>query len=64
MTGENGPGSALDGVFTLTTNAEIVSQNQENGGQSLPDGSKKVVWTVNPNTRDAPMAVLKVSALP
>ncbi len=64
MTGEGGPGSALDGVFTLTTNAEIVSQNQEEGGQTQTDGSKKIVWTVNPNTRDAPMAVLKVSALP
>lgn len=64
LPGEDGPGSVLDGVFTLTTNAEIISQNQEDGGQDLPDGGKKFVWTVNPTTRDAPMAVLKVKALP
>lgn len=63
LSGEGGPGSALDGVFTLTTNAEIISQNQEDGGQVQPDGGKKIVWTVNPTTRDAPMAVLKVKAL-
>jgi len=64
LSGEDGPGSALDGVFTLTTNAEIVSQNQEDGGQDQPEGGKKIVWTVNPTTRDAPMAVLRVKALP
>ncbi len=64
MSGGEGPGSLLDGSFTLTTTAEVVSQNQEEGAQAQPDGSKKIVWTVNPNTRDAPMAVLQVSALP
>jgi hypothetical protein len=70
MSGMGGMGSSneraseLDGTFTLTTNAEIVSQNQEEGAQSLPDGTKKLVWTVNPNTRDAPMAVVRVNALP
>ena len=56
--------SELDGTFTLTTNAEIVSQNQEDGASSRPDGSKSLSWTITPMTRDAPMAVLRVSSLP
>jgi hypothetical protein len=64
MGGGGSPGSELDGTFTLTTTAEVVSQNQEEGAQVAPDGGKKIVWTVNPNTRDAPMAVLRVNALP
>lgn len=64
MGGSGNPGSALDGTFTLTTSADIVSQNQEDGAEVLPDGTKKLVWTVNPSTRDAPMAVLRVNALP
>jgi len=56
--------SALDGTFTLTTNAAIVSQNQEEGARSLPNGSKQIVWTANPQTREAPLAVLQLNALP
>jgi hypothetical protein len=56
--------SALDGTFTLTTNATIVSQNQEDGAQTLPDGAKKIVWKANPQTKEAPLAVLQVSPLP
>ena len=56
--------SLLDGTFTLTTAAEIVSQNQENGAERLPDGKQRISWTINPNTRDAPMAVLRVKSLP
>ena len=65
--GMPGPGSRtseLDGTFTLTTNAEIVSQNQEDGAASQPDGSKRIVWKATPTTRDAPMAVLRVATLP
>lgn len=51
---------ALDGVFTLTTNAEIVSQNQEDGAQTVPQG-KRIVWRVTPLTKEAPMATLRVS---
>jgi len=64
MAGGESPGALLDGSFTLTTTADVVSQNQEEGAQTQPDGSKKIVWTVNPNTRDAPMAVLRVAPLP
>lgn len=58
------PGARLDGKFTLMTNAEIVSQNQENDSETAPDGKKRIVWAVTPETRDAPMAVLKVQPLP
>jgi len=50
-----------EGSFTLTTNAEIVSQNQEDGATSTPQG-KQIVWKITPYTRIAPMAVLKMAA--
>ncbi|WP_150290548.1 hypothetical protein [Sphingobium estronivorans] len=50
---------ALDGTFTLTTNAEIVSQNQEDGAQDTPQG-KQIVWKVTPLTSEAPAATLRV----
>ena len=56
--------SALDGTFTLTTNAMVVSQNQEDGAQDQPGGGKKIVWKANPQTKEAPMAVLQLSPLP
>lgn len=51
---------ALNGIFTLTTDAEIVSQNQEDGAQSVPQG-KKIVWTITPLTGEAPAATLRVA---
>lgn len=51
----------LDGSFTLTTDAEIVSQNNEDGAQTA--GANKVIrWKVTSLTKDAPMAVLRVAA--
>lgn len=50
---------ALDGSFTLTTDAEIVSQNQEDGAQPSAQG-KRIVWTITPLTSEAPMATLRV----
>lgn len=59
--GGGGPDAAkaLDGRFTLTTDAEIVSQNQEDGAQADARG-KRIVWTITPQTSDAPMAVLRL----
>jgi hypothetical protein len=54
--------SKLDGTFTLTTDAEIVSQNNEDGAATAP-GGKKISWRVSPLTQDAPMAVLKLAPL-
>lgn len=62
--GAGGPGEeatkALNGTFTLTTNAVIVSQNQEEGAQSTPQG-QRIVWTVTPLTSEAPMATLRMT---
>jgi hypothetical protein len=62
-TGANAP-SELDGTFTLTTDGEIISQNQESGATTLPNGRKRIVWTATPRTKDAPTASLKLDALP
>lgn len=51
---------ALDGRFTLTTDAVIVSQNEESGAQSVPQGMR-IVWTITPQTSEAPMAVLRLA---
>ena len=55
------PASALDGVFTLDTDAEIVSQNEENGVQMVA-GRKRMVWKATPSLKQAPTAVLKLAA--
>lgn len=58
--GGGGGAKERNGSFTLTTDAEIVSQNQEDGAKDGPRG-KQIVWTITPETRVAPMAVLKLS---
>jgi hypothetical protein len=56
------PVSKMEGTFTLTTDAQIVSQNNEEGAETV--GSSSVVtWKLNPRTDAAPMAVLKVVGL-
>lgn len=53
------PGDKLDGTFVLETDAEIVSQNNEEGPAAA--GSRKTIsWKVTPLTRDAPSAVLRL----
>jgi len=52
-----GPDSKLDGTFTLDTDAEIVSQNNE-AGVTTVGGRKRVTWAVTPLNRTAPMAVI------
>ena len=56
--GDMAPPSKLDGTFTLDTDAEIVSQNNEAGAEMV-GGRKRVVWTVTPLNKTAPMAVLR-----
>lgn len=52
----------LDGTFTLITDAEIVSQNNEDGAKTS-GASKTMTWKVTPTSSDAPMAMLKVAGL-
>ena len=53
----------LDGTFTLITDGELVSQNNEDGATSA-GGRKTVTWKATPLSKDAPMAVVKVAPLP
>jgi hypothetical protein len=50
----------LDGIFTLDTDAEIVSQNTEEGAKSA-GARKQIIWRATPLTRDAPVAVLRLA---
>ena len=50
--------SKLDGTFTLDTDAELVSQNNEDGATTA-NGRSKVIWKATPLTGAAPMAVLR-----
>ena len=50
--------SYLDGIFTLDTNAEIVSQNNEDGA-TKSGGRSAIKWRATPLSKDAPSAVLR-----
>lgn len=52
----------LDGTFTLITDGELVSQNNEDGAKS-EGGRRTVTWKATPLSKDAPMAVVKVAPL-
>jgi hypothetical protein len=55
--------SKLDGTFTLVTDGELVSQNNEDGAKL--DGTRRTVtWKASPLTKDAPMAIVKVAPRP
>jgi len=62
MQGLDKASSQLDGTFTLDTNAEIVSQNNEEGAVTAPGGRKTITWKATPLTKDAPSAVLRMAA--
>ena len=49
----------LDGAFVLATDAEIVSQNNEDAVKTVGK-RKQIAWRVTPLTKDAPMAVLRL----
>lgn len=62
-TGMNGMGSnarkAMDGTFTLDTDAEIVSQNNEDGAKAAGN-RKTITWRATALSKDAPTAVLRL----
>jgi hypothetical protein len=53
--------SALDGLFTLDTDAEIVSQNNEDGATKA-DRRRIIRWRATPLSKDMPTAVLRMGA--
>lgn len=52
--------SRLDGVFTLDTDAEIISQNNEDGVK-VAGMRKTMVWQATPTLKTAPTAVLRLA---
>jgi hypothetical protein len=64
MSGMAGSGaeSKADGTFTLITDAEVISQNDETGSETS-GATKTYRWKITPRTSDAPMAVLKVKGI-
>lgn len=52
----------MSGTFTLRTDAELLSQNNEEGAETI-GSEKQIVWKVDTNTSDAPMASLRVTPL-
>lgn len=60
MPGTDKASSQLDGVFTLDTNAEIVSQNNEEGAVTV-GGRKTLTWKATPLSKDPPTAVLRMA---
>ncbi|AGH49962.1 MULTISPECIES: hypothetical protein [Sphingomonas] len=52
---------AVDGSFTLTTDAEITMHNNEAGAQPGPGGMKTLSWRVTPISKDAPTAALRLA---
>lgn len=50
----------LDGTFTLDTNGEIVSQNNEDGAKTV-NGRRVITWRATPLTKEAPTAVLRLN---
>jgi len=50
----------LDGVFTLDTDAAIISQNNEDGASEVAD-RKIIVWKATPQSSAAPTAVLRMA---
>ena len=51
------PAEGREGVFTLTTDAALVMQNNESG--LAPGAATKVVWKVTPTSRAVPTAVVR-----
>lgn len=60
MGGEDKAAKLREGTFTLDTDAEIISQNNEDGVQTV-NGRKTMVWKVTPLSQSAPTAVLKMA---
>lgn len=51
------PSEGREGTFTLTTDATLVMQNNEEGAASGP--GTKIVWHVTPTTKSVPTAVVR-----
>ena len=60
--GEGNPLTAqTDGTFTVTTNAEILTNNTEDGPIMTGAKDKSLMWKVNPQSNKRPEALLKIT---
>lgn len=50
----------MDGVFTVTTNGQVLANNTDEGPQADPAG-QKLTWKVNVRTTAAPTALIKLA---
>ena len=56
----DGPEKERSGTFTLTTDAELVMQNNEDG--MAPGPGTRVVWKVTPTSKTVPTAVVRFAS--
>lgn len=57
---ENPLTSMTDGAFTVTTNAEILTNNTDDGPVSAAAKGKSLIWKVSPQAQKRPEALLKM----
>ena len=50
----------ISGNFTLTTDSEILANNTDEGFTRLSDGRRKLVWEIDSDTKDPPMALIEL----
>ncbi len=50
----------MDGVFTVTTNGQVLANNTDEGPQADPAG-QKLTWNVNVRSTSAPTALVKLA---
>jgi hypothetical protein len=50
----------LAGTFTVTTDAEVLANNTEDGPEAMTTG-KQLRWTINTRTEQAPTALVRVA---
>lgn len=50
----------LDGVFTLTTDGEILANNTDEGPAATASG-KVLQWKVNERSKEAPTALVRIN---
>jgi hypothetical protein len=63
LPGADDPTGRMNGTFTLSTDAELVSQNNEDGYETV-GSMRTVTWKVTSSTVDAPMASMRVKPAP
>ncbi|MGE4303800.1 MAG: hypothetical protein AB7E24_07160 [Novosphingobium sp.] len=56
---DDSPTALADGTFTVLTDAQILANNTDEGPKSAP-GGQALEWEINPRTKAAPTALLKM----